>query len=158
MFPVLTGMLLRHHVRRRFRLLRRVRPTKFRLLRQVRPTKVILLAGLALIAVGILCLSLSGAVARTGTWWQGTWQALGVGFVVGGIVDVLAIALISHFSSAWQGRWNDLAERLLRFASARPDWDVTAAARLLLEDHGDEINQRLRRKLRELADAPRRVE
>jgi len=54
-------------------------------------------AGFALIAVGILCLCLSGLVARPGTWWQGTWQALGVGFVVGGIVDVLAISSVSQF-------------------------------------------------------------
>lgn len=48
------------------------------------------LAAIALIAVGILCLCLSGAIV-TG-WWQGTLQAFGVGFTVGGVVDVLAIS------------------------------------------------------------------
>jgi hypothetical protein len=52
------------------------------------------LAALALIAVGILCLCLSGAIL-TG-WWQGTLQAFGVGFTVGGVVDVLAISGLSQ--------------------------------------------------------------
>lgn len=51
--------------------------------------RLIWLAGLLLIAVGILCLCLSGAVF-TG-WWQSTLDAFGVGFTVGGTVDVLAI-------------------------------------------------------------------
>jgi hypothetical protein len=64
------------------------------------------LAGLTLIAVGVLSLSLSGLVMRTGSWWQGTLQAIGVGFVVGGIVDVLAISTLSQSSNALQRRLN----------------------------------------------------
>jgi hypothetical protein len=90
--------------------------------RVIRPTtwKLTWLSGLALIAVGILCLSLSGAVARAGTWWQGTWQALGVGLVVGGIVDVLATSAMSQFSGASQRRWNDEASTIL-FRAERAD-------------------------------------
>jgi hypothetical protein len=46
---------------------------------------------LALIMTGILCLCLSALVAATASWWQGTLDAFGVGFVVGGVVDVMAI-------------------------------------------------------------------
>jgi hypothetical protein len=52
------------------------------------------LAAIAQIAAGILCLCLSGAVF-TG-WWQGTLQAFGVGFTVGGVVDVLAISRLNQ--------------------------------------------------------------
>ena len=56
---------------------------------------LIILAGVTLIGVGIVCLYLSDAVAATGSWWQGTLDAFGVGFVVGGIVDVTAISLLN---------------------------------------------------------------
>jgi hypothetical protein len=52
---------------------------------------LVLLAGFALIMVGILCLCLSALVADAGSWWQGTLDAFGVGFIVGGVIDVLAI-------------------------------------------------------------------
>jgi|ERR1700730_1118027 hypothetical protein len=62
------------------------------------------LAAVALIAAGILCLCLSGAIV-TG-WWQGTLQAFGVGFTVGGVVDVLAISglnlVIRYEDERWQ--------------------------------------------------------
>lgn len=51
-------------------------------------------AGLALIILGIVGLYLSYAVAQG--WWQGTSQALGVGFFVGGVVDVLAISSLDR--------------------------------------------------------------
>jgi hypothetical protein len=57
-----------------------------------RSQRLVLLAGFALIMVGILCLCLSALVADTGSWWQGTLDAFGVGFVVGGVIDVLAIS------------------------------------------------------------------
>src|ERR1700735_2122377 len=47
-------------------------------------------AGIVLVALGIASLYLSYAVVHG--WWQGTTQAMGVGFFVGGVVDVLAIA------------------------------------------------------------------
>jgi hypothetical protein len=42
--------------------------------------------------VGIVCLHLSDAVAHPGSWWQGTLDAFGVGFVVGGLIDVIAVS------------------------------------------------------------------
>jgi hypothetical protein len=54
--------------------------------------RLLFLAGFAVIAAGIVCLYLSDKVARTGSWWQGTLDAFGVGFVVGGLIDVLAIS------------------------------------------------------------------
>jgi hypothetical protein len=56
------------------------------------------LAGFALIAVGIICLYLSDQVV-TG-WWQGTLDAFGVGFIIGGIVDVLAISGLNQRTRA----------------------------------------------------------
>jgi hypothetical protein len=56
---------------------------------------VILLAGFALIVAGIVCLFLSGIVAGRGSWWQGTLDAFGVGFVVGGLVDLVAVSLLN---------------------------------------------------------------
>jgi hypothetical protein len=50
---------------------------------------------------------------RTGSWWQGTLQALGVGFVVGGIVDVLAISTLSQYSNALQRRLNKEASDII---------------------------------------------
>jgi hypothetical protein len=116
--------------------------------------KLIWQSGLALIAIGILCLSLSGAVARTGSWWQGTWQALGVGFVVGGIVDVLAISFMSQYSSARQRYWNDAASELLRVANdAKAPTVVAMIASWYLAQGGNEIDPGLRRELRRLETA-----
>ncbi len=53
--------------------------------------RTITAAGLALIVIGAGFLYLSDAVVGTGSWWQGTLDAFGVGFIVAGIVDVLAI-------------------------------------------------------------------
>jgi hypothetical protein len=117
------------------------------------------MAGLALIAVGILCLSLSGAVARMGSWWQGTWQALGVGFIVGGLVDVLAISAMSRHATAYQRALqhavNDHASKIVS------DWrsgnfpSVTAeSAKTFLERYGDELDRELRTQLTEIAGAP----
>jgi len=60
-------------------------------------------AGLAVIAVGIGCLYLSDAVVHQ-AWWQGTLDAFGVGFVVGGIIDVLAISALNAVYAADQQR------------------------------------------------------
>lgn len=65
---------------------------RYRYLRRPASQRFTRLAAGALIASGILCLCLclclSGAVV-TG-WWQGTLDAFGVGFTVGGLVDVTA--------------------------------------------------------------------
>jgi hypothetical protein len=60
----------------------------------IRGRRTIWYAGLSLIMLGIACLIISDEVA-TG-WWPATWQAFGVGFVVGGTVDVLAIYGINY--------------------------------------------------------------
>jgi hypothetical protein len=57
---------------------------------------LIILAGVALVAVGGACLYLSDAVASAGSWSQSTLDAFGVGFVVGGIVDVTAISWLNN--------------------------------------------------------------
>jgi hypothetical protein len=114
------------------------------------------LAAFALIAVGVLCLSLSGAVARSGTWWQGTWQALGVGFVVGGIVDVLAISTMNQFFSASTWHWNVEASKIIygeakaTFSSELDMWGDRA--RSFLRMHGDEIDPELRVRLVQVAE------
>ena len=64
--------------------------------------RLIWIAGIALIALGIVCLYLSDAVV-TG-WWQGTLEAFGVGFIVGGLIDVLAL-------SGWLARILDTEQR-----------------------------------------------
>jgi hypothetical protein len=61
-----------------------------RLWARIRAQGPVWLAGFILIAAGIICLYLSDKVV-TG-WWQGTLDAFGVGFIIGGIVDVLAIS------------------------------------------------------------------
>ena len=70
-------------------------------------------AGLALIVLGIVGLYLSYAVAQG--WWQGTSQALGVGFFVGGVVDVLAISSLDRINrndELKRARINDRAAAL----------------------------------------------
>jgi hypothetical protein len=62
-----------------------------RLLTGWRKSWTVSLAGFALMLFGILCLCLSALVANPASWWQGTLDAFGVGFVVGGLVDVMAI-------------------------------------------------------------------
>jgi hypothetical protein len=130
-------------------------------------------AGFALIVVGVLCLCLSGAVV--GGWWQGTLDAFGVGFVVGGIVDVVAISKLKQVFTERQRRYEQelasLASRVDRADRAAPAMEErrpnneqaqlllygpgdlsgnAAKARLLLSESGDEIDPRLRLDLEEL--------
>ena len=81
--------------------------------------RLVWVAGFALIVVGVVCLYLSGAVV-TG-WWQGTLDAFGVGFIVGGLIDVLALSGLNRAIAGEQKRLenerrmnNQLAEALLR--------------------------------------------
>jgi hypothetical protein len=71
---------------------------------------VVFLAGFALIAVGIICLCLSDEQV-TG-WWQRTLDAFGVGFITGGLVDVLAISMLNQFVTVEQGRRESYRESL----------------------------------------------
>jgi hypothetical protein len=57
-----------------------------------------LAAGFILIAADIICLFLSDKVV-TGSW-QGTLDAFGVGFIIAGIVDVLAISALNQRTQA----------------------------------------------------------
>lgn len=96
--------------------------------------RAVSVAGFAIIAVGILCLCLSALVATTGSWWQGTLDAFGVGFVVGGVIDVLAISALTRFLTFKQERARDIteqAERLLRRVRDMP------------EPTGDDVPERL---------------
>lgn len=80
-------------------------------------------AGLAVIAFGVLCLCLSALVTRTGSWWQDTLDAFGVGFVVGGVIDILAIFGLTQLV-------NDLP---------RIRGEVSRRARFLMRDLSGEI-------------------
>jgi hypothetical protein len=119
---------------------------------------VILLTGTALVGTSIVCLYLSDTVARTGSWWQGTLDAFGVGFVVGGIVDVTAIALLNQILAgsggpAWKQQ-NSRAEDLLDMYSqtVSPNQCRLAATEVggFIEDYGDAIDPLLRARLRDL--------
>jgi hypothetical protein len=99
----------------------------------------------------LVCLVLSGAVL-TG-WWQGTFGAFGVGFVVGGIVDVLAISLLNQILGGvtWERRsLNYEARLLLAWPVKHPQTGEVAGA--FLDSHENEIDPLLRGKLRGLAD------
>lgn len=108
------------------------------------------MAGIALIVIGILCLFLSDTVAATGTWWQGTLDAFGVGFVVGGLVDVL---VISGLEQAQRRRENNVeASRILRAHHEHPcDTSIAQDARDHLTQSGRQINPLLRRRLSDLS-------
>lgn len=79
-------------------------------------------AGIGLMAVGVLSLYLSYAVASG--WWQGTSQALGVGFIVGGMVDVLALSVVGRVireADRRRSRINDHLRKLIRAAERDPE-------------------------------------
>jgi hypothetical protein len=74
-------------------------------------------SGFALIALGIGALIgsrllVSGSQAPVTGWWQGTLQALGIGLIVGGLVDVLAITGLNRVMVQRQ-RINDSWRRML---------------------------------------------
>jgi hypothetical protein len=102
----------------------------------IRSRLLILLAGVGLIMAGILCLCLSGAVF-TG-WWQGTLDAFGVGFTVGGIVDVLAIFALNQSVAADERRREENDERAQEILKMPPDdeWRSRAAYDLLWNSRG----------------------
>jgi hypothetical protein len=111
------------------------------------------MAGFGLVTVGILCLSLSGAVARPGTWWQGTWQALGVGFVVGGIVDVLAISAMTRASTYSQRYWNGLGWQIVSIAeTGKEPRMVVGSATYILEMSRDALDPELRARLTRIVE------
>jgi 3',5'-cyclic AMP phosphodiesterase CpdA len=124
----------------------------FRYFLMLTSRKLIWLAGALLVAVGITCLYLSDQVARPGSWWQGTLDAFGVGFVIGGIIDVLAISIMNQMLSGSQGNRdrNREARNILALSTLRGP-NPRAAARFL-EEYGGEIDPILRARLQKLAD------
>ena len=86
--------------------------------------RAILLAEIVLMAIGIVCLYLSDKVVTR--WWQDTLDAFGVGFIVGGAVDVLAISVLDQTQ---RRRANDVEARLI--LSHWTDADPEAAEALL---------------------------
>jgi hypothetical protein len=139
--------------------------------------RLIWLAGFALIALGILFLCVSDDVVGPG-WWQGTWQALGVGFIVGGVVDVAAISLLNHalgdtswgqqdlnsqalllvrsleFLGHWRGS-TDIGddEHLARWYEGIPLLhEYEDSAEQFLRMHGDETDPLLRKRIQRLLD------
>ena len=93
----------------------------------------VVMAGLALIVLGIVGLILSAKIASD--WWQGTLQALGVGFIVGGVVDVLAISrlnqIIQSASDKQRGKYKQDAEAIV---AAVPPGEVDGYLRVLRDD------------------------
>jgi hypothetical protein len=70
---------------------------------------MVLAAGFILIALGIGALYWSRALASEANapangWWEGTLQALGVGFAVGGLVDVLAVSGLEGVIRSEEGK------------------------------------------------------
>jgi hypothetical protein len=117
--------------------------------------RLVWLAGFVLIAAGIVCLYLSDKVAKT-SWTQGTLDAFGVGFIVGGLVDVLAIfGLTQVLAGDQRRRANDFeAEAILRARGDAAGLRARgAAARALLIRSGRQIDPHLRDQLEKLADA-----
>lgn len=105
---------------------------------------------------GVLCLCLSALVARTGSWWQGTFDAFGVGFVVGGVIDVLAIFGLNEFASREVQRKeiaNERAREILeskdtRIRGARgSSVDRVFAAEYLLKHSSGDLDPKLRARL-----------
>jgi hypothetical protein len=89
-------------------------------------------AGLVLIMAGIGSLIWSytlaaGPQAADSAWWQGTLQALGVGLIVGGLVDVLAVFALNR-TVAQGERINDSFSKMLESAGQYPDQTAYEAA------------------------------
>jgi hypothetical protein len=92
-----------------------------------RGRRVVVVAGVVLLVLGVGALVWSyflahGAHALAQGWWEGTLQALGVGFVVGGLVDVIAVTGLNRIVSAEDQRRQRLNDR----------------GRSLMELHGDD--------------------
>ena len=90
----------------------------------VRTSRLAFFVGGLLIAAGIV--SLYASYARFTGWWQGTTQALGVGFVVGGLVDVLAISRLNQLAQTEDRRQQQFNDRLKELM-ARPYKDGAEA-------------------------------
>lgn len=107
----------------------------------------VLLAGFGLIAVGAVCLYLSDAVAHG--WLQGTLDAFGVGFIVGGLVDVLAISGLTQIVQAENKRRQAEQERAAREQQKAQDMRAARnkqrAEEFLARLPRGDVDQKLRR-------------
>lgn len=123
-------------------------------------------AGFVLIALGVGALvwshqlSLAPNPAKN-EWWQSTWQALGVGLMVGGLVDVLAITGLNWASEAEdrrRKRVNEHVKDLLNY-SPPPSYDesqsleVKALLASQILDHPQVVRDLDSDVLRDLKDA-----
>jgi hypothetical protein len=95
--------------------------------------RTVFLAGLALIAIGIVCLYFSYAHVRG--WWQGTLEAFGVGFFMGGLVDVVAISLLDQFSTMEHVRQENYRRSVEIRESSMPPAARAEAAQNLLDSY-----------------------
>jgi hypothetical protein len=121
-------------------------------LRQWIIRRLIWLAAFGLIAAGIVCLYLSDKVAPAGTWWQGTLDAFGVGFVVGGIVDVLAISLLNQVLARDQKRKeNNVKAQEILDADIDPVQKGQLASKFVYQNRGL-LGWELHAKLQKLAE------
>jgi hypothetical protein len=107
--------------------------------------------GFALTALGVVCLILSDTVEG---WWQGTLIAFGVGFVVGGIVDVLAITALNakidehkQLQEAWQQRFDAQERAKSLMKSDEGPLEKAYAAKKFYQLSSDEIGPSLRIEL-----------
>jgi hypothetical protein len=110
---------------------------------------VVLLTGFVLIVVGIVCLYLSDNVASAGSWRQATLDAFGVGFIVGGLVDVLAISLLNQIITGEQRRRENNAAAEVVLNTRLDDGEKPFEAKELLNRAGRQIDPRLRKDLEE---------
>lgn len=127
----------------------------------LRSSSTFALAGCAVIVAGVLFLCLSALVARTGSWWQGTFDAFGVGFVVGGVIDVLAIFGLNEFASREAQRREMANQRALEILESRDGrisggrghfLDRVDAAESLLKHSWGDLDPKLRARLAALTD------
>jgi len=108
--------------------------------------RVVVAVGVVLFVLGVGALVWSyllahGAHALAQGWWEGTLQAMGVGFVVGGLVDVLAVTGLNRIVSADDRRRQQLNERarLVVQAEYRDEDTRREALDAFLEEHQAEI-------------------
>jgi len=124
----------------------------------IRTRGLVWLAGLALIVVGTLCLSLSAAVARTGSWWQGTLDAFGVGAIAGGVVDVLAIfGLNQTISGEQRRRENNRKAQEIRNADPMGPEDQGRRAQNLLDQCGGLIDEYWHSEMKKLIEKAQQI-
>jgi len=99
--------------------------------------RLVFLAGFVVIAAGAICLYLSDAVAAAGSWSQATLDAFGVGLVVGGLIDVLAIFGLNQILTREQKHreLRSQAEAILHDHVASPQERSDAAGEFLRRGH-----------------------